>query len=150
MREATRAPTIWSPPISSPRGLSFGDSMIGKAARAAAWLLVLCAVVVTLGPQKVRPYTGIDHDIEHALAFALVGLAFGLGYPRHRMALIALAIAGAGLMEFLQHWIPGRHATIRDFAVNALGACAGIAAAAVLDALRRRRRRQPGSDPAKF
>jgi VanZ family protein len=115
--------------------------MTGKAARAAAWLLVLCAVVMTLGPQKVRPYTGIHHDIEHALAFALVGLAFGLGYPRQRMSLFVLAVASAGLMEFLQHWIPGRHATIRDFAVNGFGACAGIAIAAVLHRLHGLRRR---------
>ena len=112
--------------------------MIAKMARVAAWLLVLAAVVLTLGPQRLRPYTGIDHDLEHGLAFALVGLAFGLGYPHHRMGLAALAIAGAGLMEILQQWVPGRHANLRDFAVNGLGACAGIAAAALLDALRRR------------
>ena len=109
-----------------------------KTARVAAWLLVLGAIVVTLGPQKVRPYTGIHHDLEHAVAFALVGLAFGLGYPRHRIALAAVAIAGIGLMEILQHWVPGRHANVHDFAVNGLGAGAGIAVAAVLDALRRR------------
>lgn len=113
--------------------------MITKSARAAAWLLVLGALIVTLGPQNVRPYTGIDHDLEHALAFALVGLAFGLGYPRHRVPLIVLAIVGTGLMEILQQWVPGRHANVRDFAVNGLGACTGIAAAAQLDMLRRRR-----------
>lgn len=103
--------------------------------------VVLAAIVLTLGPQKVRPYTGINHDLEHGLAFALVGLAFGLGYPSHRMTLALLAVAGAGLMEFLQQWIPGRHAYVRDFLVNGLGACAGIAAAALLDLLQRRARR---------
>ena len=112
--------------------------MITKAARAAAWLLVLGAVAVTLGPQKIRPTTGVDHDLEHALAFALVGLAFGLGYPRHRMLLAMLAVAGIGLMEILQQWVPGRHANVRDFTVNTLGACSGIVVAALLDALRRR------------
>lgn len=112
--------------------------MITKVARAAAWLLVLAAIVLTLGPQKVRPYTGINHDLEHGLAFALVGLAFGLGYPNHRIMLAVLAVAAAGLMEFLQQWVPGRHAYVRDFVVNGLGACAGIAAAALLDRLRRR------------
>lgn len=113
--------------------------MIAKAARVAAWLLVLGAVAVTLGPQKIRPATGIDHDLEHGLAFALVGLAFGLGYARHRIALALLAGAGTGLMEFVQQWVPGRHGNVRDFVVNALGACAGIAAAALLDKFRRRR-----------
>ena len=72
--------------------------MITKVARVAAWLLVLAAIVLTLGPQKVRPSTGIDHDLEHGVAFALVGL----GYPNHRMILAVLAIAGAGMMEILQ------------------------------------------------
>ena len=72
------------------------------------------------------------------MAFALVGLMFGLGYPNHRIMLAVLAVAAAGLMEFLQQWVPGRHAYVRDFVVNGLGACAGIAAAALLDRLRRR------------
>ena len=110
--------------------------MISKTARVTAWLLVLCAVVLTLGPQRIRPYTGIEHDLEHALAFALVGLAFGLGYPRHRIALAVLAVAGSGVMELVQQWIPGRHAYVRDFVVNGFGACAGLAAAALFDRLR--------------
>src|SRR5688572_7753701 len=112
--------------------------MITKTARAAAWLLVLAAVVLTLGPQKVRPYTGINHDLEHSLAFALVGLAFGLGYSNHRMILALLAIAAVALLEIVQQWVPGRHAYFSDFVINGLGACAGIAAAALLDLLRRR------------
>ncbi len=107
--------------------------MIIKVARIAAWLLVLAAIVLTLGPQKIRPYTGIEHDLEHGMAFALVGLAFGLGYPNHRMILAVLAVAGAGMMEILQQWVPGRHAYLSDFLINGLGACAGIAAAALLD-----------------
>jgi VanZ family protein len=113
-------------------------SMITKAARVAAWLLVLGAIILTLGPQKLRPHTGVEHDLEHALAFALLGLAFGLGYPRYRAVLALLAVAGIGLMEVLQQWVPARHANVRDFAVNGLGACAGIAVAALLDALPRR------------
>ena len=109
-----------------------------KIARAVAWLLVLSAVFLTLGPQKFRPYTGFNHDLEHFLAFALVGLAFGLGYPNHRMVLALLAIAIAALMEIFQQWVPGRHAYFSDFVINGLGACVGLAAAALLDLLRRR------------
>jgi VanZ family protein len=111
--------------------------MITKMARVAAWLLVLAALVLTLGPQMVRPYTGINHDLEHGLAFALVGLASGLGYPNRRMQLALLAIAATGLMELLQQWVPGRHAYFSDFVINGLGACMGLAAAALLDLVRR-------------
>ncbi|HYJ43511.1 MAG TPA: VanZ family protein [Xanthobacteraceae bacterium] len=58
--------------------------------------------------------------------------------PNHRMMLAVLAIAGAGMMEILQQWVPGRHAYFSDFVINGLGACAGIAGAALLDMLRRR------------
>jgi VanZ family protein len=112
--------------------------MITTMARAAAWLLVLSAVFLTLSPQKFRPHTGFNHDLEHFLAFALVGLAFGLGYPNHRMVLALPAIAIAALMEILQLWVPGRHAYFTDFVINGLGACVGLAAAALLDLLRRR------------
>lgn len=112
--------------------------MITTMSRGAAWLLVLAAIVLTLGPQKFRPYTGIEHDIEHGLAFALVGIAFGMGYPKSRLLMAALAVAAAALMEILQQWVPGRHAYFSDFVINGLGACAGIAAATLLDRLRRR------------
>jgi VanZ family protein len=82
-------------------------------------------------------YTGLNHELEHLLAFALVGLAFGLGYPNRRMILALLAIAIAAVMEILQLWVPGRHAYFSDFVVNGFGACAGLAASAVLDQLRR-------------
>ncbi len=112
--------------------------MTTKISRMAAWLLVLAAIVLTLGPQKVRPYTGIHHDLEHALALALAGLAFGLGYPNHRKILAVLAVVAVAMMEILQQWVPGRHAYFSDFVINASGACAGIAVAALLDRLRRR------------
>ena len=91
------------------------------------------------GAQKGRPFTGVDHYLEHSFAFALIGLAFALGYPRYRVALTMLAVAVIGLMEILQHWIPGRHANVRDFVVNAVGVCKGIADGALADVLRRRR-----------
>lgn len=115
--------------------------MIERAARIAAWLLLLGAAILTLGPQRIRPYTGVEHDLEYALAFALIGLAFGLAYPRYRLPLAMLAVAGIGLMEIVQQWVPGRHANVRDFAVNAMGAWAGIAAATAFDWVRQRARR---------
>lgn len=107
-----------------------------RLARATAWLLVLFAAVLTLGPQSFRPVTGIGHDPEHVLAFALIGLAFGLGYSNHRILLAVLAIAVAALMEILQQWVPGRHAYVLDFVINALGACLGLGATALWDLLK--------------
>jgi VanZ family protein len=109
--------------------------MLAKATRATGWLLVAGAVFLTIGPQKIRPVTGVEHNLEHFLAFALVGLVFGLGYPRRLALLLPLAIAVAAVLETAQLWIPLRHAYFSDFAINALGACIGLLAAAAITAV---------------
>ena len=80
----------------------------------------------------------MDRDGEHALAFVLIGLAFGLAYPRHRLLTSAISVVMVGIIEILQIRAPGRHARFEDFAVDALAAYAGFAAAARLDWARHR------------
>lgn len=111
--------------------------MTTRFARVAAWLLGLCATLLTLGPQNIRPVTGIGHDLEHVLAFTLVGLTFGLGYPGRRIRVAVLAIVVAALMEILQRWVPGRHAYVFDFVINALGVSLGLGVATLWNLLTR-------------
>src|SRR3979490_1368425 len=103
-----------------------------------AWLIAAAVSFATLGPARLRPHSELGQDGEHALAFVLVGLAFGLAYTRHRLLTAAVAVVLIGVLELLQLWMPGRHARLEDFVVDALAACAGIAVAAVLDWLVRR------------
>jgi VanZ family protein len=98
-----------------------------------AWLLAAAVVFATLGPPRYRPHADLGQSGEHALAFVLVGLAFGLAYTRNRLWTALIAVAMAGAIEILQLWAPGRHARWMDFAVDALAACVGLAAAAALD-----------------
>ena len=49
-----------------------------------AWLMVLAAVFLTLAPRSFRPITGVEHHLEHFLAFTLLGLVFATGYPSRR------------------------------------------------------------------
>lgn len=109
-----------------------------KAARIIAWLLIAAAIFLSIGPQKFRPYTGIEHELEHFLAFALIGLAFGLAYPGRGLILAMLGIAMAGALETAQLWVPHRHAYFSDFLVNGSAACIGLAAAALLNWIIRR------------
>jgi VanZ family protein len=91
-----------------------------------AWLLVIAILSLSLVPPSLRPVTGAPHDLEHFAIFALCGLAFGLGYSsRHLPCAISLVIF-AGMVEVLQLAIPGRHARMVDFAVDALAGCAGV------------------------
>ncbi len=101
--------------------------------RICAWLLAAAVTFATLGPPRFRPQSSLGQNAEHALAFILLGLAFGLAYTRHRLLTAAVAVAGIGAIEILQIWAPGRHARLQDFAVGALAACAGLGLAAGLD-----------------
>jgi VanZ family protein len=109
--------------------------------RIIAWLLTAAVTFATLGPARLRPHSELGQDGEHALAFVLVGLAFGVAYPGHRLRTAIIAVILIGVLELLQFWMPGRHARLEDFAVDALAACAGIAIAATLDWLMRLMRR---------
>jgi VanZ family protein len=95
-----------------------------------AWLLAAAVAFATLGPPGYRPHSDLGQNGEHALAFVLIGLAFGLAYTQRRLLTAAIAVAMIGLIEILQFWAPGRHARLSDFIVDALAACAGFAVAA--------------------
>lgn len=95
-----------------------------------AWLLAAAVAFATLGPPGYRPHSDFGQNGEHALAFVLIGLAFGLAYAQRRLLTAAIAVAMIGLIEILQFWAPGRHARLSDFIVDALAACAGLTVAA--------------------
>ena len=111
--------------------------MVVKIARVAAWLLIAAIVIMTLGPPTVRPVSGFNRSLEHVAAFALLGLAFGLAYPSRRLLLVVIGIAAVALMEALQQIVPGRHAYLSDFVINAGGACLGVIMAVFFDWCRR-------------
>ncbi|MBR0841307.1 VanZ family protein [Bradyrhizobium liaoningense] len=98
-----------------------------------AWLLAAAVAFATLGPPGLRPHSDLGQDGEHALAFVLVGLAFGLAYRTHRWAVAAVSVVLIGLLELMQFWAPGRHARLEDFLVDAGTACIGFALAAAVD-----------------
>ena len=98
--------------------------------RILAWLLAAAVAFATLGPPNYRPHSYFGQNGEHALAFVLIGLAFGLAYTQRRLLTAAIAVAAIGLIEILQLWAPGRHARLSDFIVDALAASAGLAVAA--------------------
>ncbi|BAL78022.1 VanZ family protein [Bradyrhizobium cosmicum] len=101
--------------------------------RCFAWLLAAAVTFATLGPPGLRPHSDLGQDGEHALAFVLVGLAFGLAYRNRRWVVAAVAVVLIGVLELMQFWAPGRHARLEDFLVDAATACAGFVLAAAAD-----------------
>ncbi len=98
-----------------------------------AWLLAAAVTFATLGPARLRPHSDLGQDGEHAFAFVLIGLVFGLAYAQHRLRTSTIAVILIGVLELLQLWVPGRHARLEDFIVDAFAACAGLIIIAALD-----------------
>jgi VanZ family protein len=97
-----------------------------------AWLLAAAVTFATLGPASLRPHADITHDGEHVLAFILIGLAFSFAYPKQRKLAAGISVILIGVLELLQLFVPGRHARLEDFVVDALSALAGFALAAII------------------
>ena len=108
--------------------------------RLIAWGLAAAIAFATLGPAEQRPHSNLGQNGEHALAFVLLGLAFGLAHTRRRSLTAVFVIAYTGLIEIMQFWAPGRHARMEDFVVDALAASLGLVAAAAFDWMLRRTR----------
>jgi hypothetical protein len=95
------------------------------------WLLLAglaLAVIVfaTLCPMAWRPRLSRNPDLERFVAFAAVGFAAKLAFPRkHVWTILGLGLAAAGL-EAAQRLVPGRDAHLWDAGVKMLGAAAGV------------------------
>ena len=107
--------------------------------RLGAWLLAAAVTFFTLGPPRYRPHAMLGQDADHSLAFLLVGLAFAFAYPQHRRLAMVIAAVAIGVLELLQLLVPGRHARLEDFVVDALAATAGFALASAFDWVKQRR-----------
>jgi hypothetical protein len=115
----------------------YKQPMIKSLIRPVAWMLLAAVLFVTVSPIRMRPVTAAPPDVERFVAFAVVGLAFAVGYPRHWRLAACLVVAAALAFEAAQLLAPGRHARIADALVKALGGLAGIATGAVIQRLSR-------------
>ena len=100
--------------------------MSTRVFRALAWMLIGAIVILSLVPPSLRPVTEAPHDLEHFAIFALCGYAFGLGYRSRHLLHAVVLVVFAGSIEVLQFAVPGRHARMLDFAIDAIASCAGV------------------------
>jgi VanZ family protein len=100
---------------------------IKLVAKIAGWLLLATIVFLTLSPPSYRPVTKVGHNLEHFLVHLLLGVTFGIGYAR-QWWLVALRLVGlTAAVELAQLFVPGRHARLKDFVIDAGAVCLGIA-----------------------
>ena len=102
------------------------ESQGSKLARIAAWVLTAAIVILSLVPPTLRPETSAPHSIEHFAIYVATGFAFGLGY-KHRHDLLAIVLViFSGAIEIAQFFVPGRHARVSDFIIDAISLCIGL------------------------
>jgi VanZ family protein len=108
-------------------------------ARIIGWSLATAIVVLSVVPATLRPETGVPHNIEHFAIYWATGLAFALGYSLTPLLAMALVIF-SGAVEILQLSIPGRHARLSDFIVDALASVFGLITISLVTQMRNRMR----------
>ena len=99
--------------------------VVRRLSQLAAWILLVAIVVLSIVPAEERPVTPLPHDLEHFGIFVLTGAAFGFGYSRYALPSVGLLVF-TGAIEIIQKFIPGRHARLSDFMVDAVSICFGV------------------------
>jgi VanZ family protein len=102
------------------------NSYFLPAIRFIAWTLAVVIIILSIVPPDLRPETNVPHDLEHAGIFFLTGLAFGLAYDHSKGWLASYAVIFAAAVELSQLFVPGRHARVSDFIVDAAAMCFGL------------------------
>ena len=117
------------PPPTSPFDNQMLTRRVRQFCKIAAWILFLAVIELSLVPPSFRPATVIPHGFEHLIIYFLMGLAFGLGYARRGILTTFLLNGFVGLIEIAQLFVPGRHARMSDFLIDAFAVSLGIASA---------------------
>jgi VanZ family protein len=99
--------------------------------KAASAICLGFIIVYSLIPQTERINTGMPGISEHLLAYSGTGLLLGLSFRSNRNPLIAAMSLSllACLLEFLQHWSPGRHSRLSDALISAAAGALGAGVA---------------------
>ena len=88
------------------------------------WFCVVLLAVLSLLPAQDMVRTGFPGRVEHFVAYAgsaAIAMA-GYGARRGVVQIVGGFWVYAGILEYLQHFSPGRHPAIEDFMASAVGA----------------------------
>jgi VanZ family protein len=94
--------------------------------------LATAIVVLSVVPPTLRLETGLPHGIEHFVIYWGTGLAFALGYELKPALLATRLVFFSGAVEIAQLFVPGRHARLSDFIVDASAITVGVMAVSKL------------------
>jgi len=105
-----------------------------RSIRVLTWFCVVLLAILSLLPAQDMVRTGFPGRVEHIAAYAGSAAIAMAGYGARRG--VAQIVGGfwvyAGILEYLQHFSPGRGPAIGDFTASALGAlCGGLVIALI-------------------
>jgi VanZ family protein len=103
-----------------------------KVCQVTSWLLATAIVVLSFVPPSYRPTTDASQSVEHFAIFLGNGFAIGFGYPDRPFAIALATAMFCGAIEVTQLWVPGRHARLNDFIVDAAAALIGLSVTLVV------------------
>jgi VanZ family protein len=83
-------------------------------------------LIFTVVPAAERPYTGIQHDLEHVSAFLLLGVLLGIAFRIKAPLLLLVGSIFTLAIECMQIPLPTRHARLEDFGLDTTAICVGI------------------------
>jgi glycopeptide antibiotics resistance protein len=105
--------------------------MVQKCLEILAWLTLGCIIFVTLSPIGLRPIVTRDPGYERLIAYAILGVLFGLAYPRRVWMTLCVVVGTAVILEGLQYLTPDRHGQLLDLLEKACGGLLGLLVANV-------------------
>jgi VanZ like protein len=106
--------------------------MLHRFLAIAAWTALTLIIFVTVSPQEMRPVVTTDPNIERFAAFAVLGVLFGLAYPRRLVIDASFVVLAAGVLEAIQLVTRDRHGHLADAFVKAAGGAFGVAMALII------------------
>jgi VanZ family protein len=104
--------------------------LLRTSLRFLTWVCVGLLGLLSLLPSEDIVRTGLTGPLEHFAAYAGAGAIAMAGYGLNRGAVrvIGSLWVYAAILEYLQHFSPGRKPAVVDFAASALGVlCGGVA-----------------------
>lgn len=107
--------------------------------RFAAWASLALIAFATLSPIELRPTSGHSPILERLLAFAVVGFAFAIAYPKRFWLTLIVVLGAAMMLEILQIISLSRHGRLFDALIKMSGGAIGLMVGWLLQWLSMRR-----------
>lgn len=89
-------------------------------------LVAATLILMTFVPADERLITGLEHHVEHALAFGLLGFCYALSFATRPVWACTFAIVFCLILELAQIPLSTRHARLSDFIVDSIATIGGL------------------------